>query len=376
MSAETSRRIAAAAARVDAGWALLSGADSVCYASGHVVPIETGVSPFSGGPSLALVGPDGAVRLVVSNLEAASAEASSADQVFSHVGFSAAEPEPYVDHFTAAVAAAFDAALVSGRIAVEPQTLPWTVAEQLRRRGVEIVDGTTEFARARMVKTDEELTCLRESARMAAIAQRTAVDFARPGMTELELFALIRLAVETAAGERVAFAGDLLTGIPRTSGVAGWATTRRIEPGDIVLADLAPRIGGYWSDSCNTFVLGTATSGLARLHELAARALQAGIRVAAPGVPAGVVDHAVRSVIADAGYEYGHHTGHGIGTSVHEFPRIIPGESAPLEEGMVILLEPGVYDPDIGGVRLEWMFEVRPEGLVRLTDFDHGLQAG
>ena len=260
-------------------------------------------------------------------------------------------------------------------MAIEPQTLPATVADELRRRGVELVDGTGEFARARMIKTGDELTRLRESGRLAALAQRTAVQAAEPGMSELELFSRIRLAVESEAGERVAFAGDLLSGIERTSGIAGWATTRRIEAGDPVLADLAPRVDGYWSDSCNTFVVGRASAGMGRLHTLALSALRAGIDAAAPGVPVAVVDRAVRSVIADGGYSYGHHTGHSIGTSVHEFPRIIPGEPTQLEEGMVILLEPGVYDPAIGGVRLEWMFEVGRDGLICLTDFEHRLEA-
>ncbi|MCY7411682.1 MAG: Xaa-Pro peptidase family protein [Salinibacterium sp.] len=373
MSTGTSIRVADGAARLGAGWSILSGSDSVGAVSGHVVPIETGFSPFGGGPTLAIVGPGGEIAIVASNLESTGAETSAAERVHKYVGFSADRPESYLSHYLAAVADALDASGVEGRVAVEPSTLPWLVADLLRERGSDLIDASREFAFALMVKTEAQLERLRHSAKLAALAQRTAIGAAEVGISELELFAAVRGAVEEAAGQRVAFAGDVLTGVERTSGVAGWPSARRITLGDMVLVDLAPRVDGYWSDSCNTFVVGRATGEFARMHELASSALRAGIDVARPGVPVNEIDHAVRSVVAAAGFHYPHHTGHGIGTSVHEFPRIIPGETTPLEAGMVILLEPGVYQPGIGGVRLEWMFEVTEGGLVRLTDFEHDL---
>ncbi len=374
MSTPNSRRIQAAAGELNAGWALLSSAESVTYSSGHIVPIETGSSPFAGGASLVIVGPDGVMDAVVSNLEAASAASSGVERVHDYVGFSAGQPENYLEHYLRAFQHALDASGAGGRVAVESASVPWKIAQILEARGIELVDGSKVFARARMIKSETELVKLRESARLAALAQQTAIAAAEVGMTELELFSLVRGAVELDAGERVAFAGDLLSGAERTSGVGGWATARKIERGDMILADLAPRVGGYWSDSANTFVLGRAGREFGRMHDLAQRALQAGIAAARPGVPVNIVDHAVRSVIAAEGFEYGHHTGHGIGTSVHEFPRIIPGETTPLEQGMVILLEPGVYQQGVGGVRLEWMFEVGEAGLIRITDFEHDLQ--
>ncbi len=373
MPSETSLRIAAAASRLDAAWSILSGADSVCYSTGHVVPIETGASPFAGGPTLVIVGPDGATHVVATDLEAESARGSSADRVIEYVGFSSDAPEPYLDHYIAAVSAAIEAVGLRDRAAVEVDTLPWSVSDLLRGRGITTVDGREEFARARMIKTEGELKKLRESARLAALAQRSAAELVEPGVTELELFSRVRSVVESAAGERVAFAGDLLSGVERTSGIAGWPTNRRIEYGDMILTDLAPRVEGYWADSCNTFMVGRPTREFARLHALAGRALQAGIEAAVPGIPMSELDRQVRSVVQAEGYQYPHHTGHSIGTSVHEFPRIIPGEATLLQEGMVILLEPGVYEPGVGGVRLEWMFEVAGRGLVRLTAFNHVL---
>ena len=375
MPSETSLRIASAAGRLDAGWAVLSGADSVCYATGHAVPIETGASPFAGGPTLVIVGPDGTMHAVASNIEADAVSTSDVDYLTEYVGFSAGPREPYLQHYLEAVSAAIDATAMMDRAAVEPDSLPWPVAELLRERGIALVDGSGEFDHARMIKTSGQLEKLRESARIASLAQRKAVEIAAPGLTELELFSEIRRVVEAEAGERTAMAGDLLSGVDRTSRVAGWATRRPIESGDMIIADLAPRVSGYWADSCNTFVVGRASKDFARLYDLAARALQIGIDVALPGTPASVVDNAIRSVIAAEGFVFGHHAGHGIGTSVHEFPRIIPGEETPLEAGMGILLEPGGYQPGVGGVRREWMFEVTATGLVRLTDFEQSLES-
>lgn len=369
MTAAAAVRIAESADRAGAAWTLLSGADSVCWASGHVVPIETGPSPFAGGPSLALVGPGAEVVLVVTNLEAPGAHASRADRVVDYVGFSAGDPEPLLTNYLAAVRAALNEAGVGSLLAVEEGSLPASVAEILRATGIRTVDVSRELAVTRAVKTPDELVLLRESARVASVAHRRVVEAAREGMSELALFAELRLAAETEAGERVPFAGDLISGVERTAAIGGWPSTRVLGDGDPVIADLAPRVSGYWADSCNTFVVGRASDGLRRMHAAVRAALDAGIAVAGPGVPANELDAAVRRSLAGAEFSYPHHTGHGIGTSVHEYPRLIPGETAQLREGMVILLEPGAYQPGIGGVRLEWMFEVTADGVTPLTDF-------
>ncbi|MGC5223549.1 M24 family metallopeptidase [Micromonospora sp. DT81.3] len=179
---------------------------------------------------------------------------------------------------------------------------------------------------------------------------------------------MVRSAVEAEAGERVAIAGDLLSGPDRTAGVGGWPTSRRIAENDPVIFDFAPRINGYWADSCNTFTVGGGAPKIQRLRRLVLTALQAGIETAVPGASVADIDRSVRKVLREHGYDYPHHTGHSIGTSVHEFPRIIPGEPARLEPGMVILLEPGAYESGTGGVRLETMLHITDSGSVQLTD--------
>ena len=114
--------------------------------------------------------------------------------------------------------------------------------------------------RQRMTKTVEEIEALRRSARVAAAGQKRLVDCLRVGISELQLFSDLRAAMEGAANERVAVAGDLLSGRRRTAEVWGWPSPRTIESGDAVLADLAPRVGAYWGDSCAIVVLARPTT--------------------------------------------------------------------------------------------------------------------
>jgi Xaa-Pro aminopeptidase len=254
-------------------------------------------------------------------------------------------------------------------VLVQPDSLTAPVAELLRERGHRLVDATDALRTARKVKTAEELAALRRCAALTSAAQRRARAAARPGRTELEAFADVRAVWDGDLGHRCEVTGDFVSGVERTAGVVGWATDRVLREGDPVIADLAPRLDGYWGDSAATFVLGEPTARLRSMHAAVRRALDAGLAALRPGVTAGALDEVVRSVLARDGHTYPHHTGHSVGTASHEFPTISPGVDVPLEEDMVVLLEPGAYDPEAGGVRLEWMVRVRADGAEVMSDF-------
>ena len=374
MPTDTSLRLAAELGSTNATWAVLTSADAVAYATAHPVPIEAGTSPFAGGPDLALVDREGRTALVVPNIEAPQAAGALADAVFEYTGFDIEVATDVHASYRAAVDAALEWLSPRGPAAIDPATLPLTVDSLVRQHTTTAIDGRRVLDRARKIKTEREQQLLRESAGLAALAQRTATSTATEGMAELDLFTAIRGAVEANSGARDAFIADLVTGVDRTSQVSGGPTSRRLEAGDPVIADLAPRVQGYWADSCNTFTVGAASDGLRRLHDLVTGALAAAVESAGPGVPVGEIDATVRRILAEHDLGYPHHTGHSIGTSVHEWPRVIPGETEPLEEGMVILLEPGAYTPGVGGVRLERMYAVGPSGLEALTDFPQQLE--
>jgi len=256
---------------------------------------------------------------------------------------------------------------VSGSIAVEPATIPAVIDAMLppeRKSGF-----ATALRRQRMTKTAEEVVALRRSAEVVAAGQRRLVECLRPGISELQLFSELRAGMEDAAGERVAVAGDLLSGRKRTSAVWGWPSVRTIEVGDAVLADLAPRVGAYWGDSCATVVVGTAVKAQINLFNAARGALELAVSELRPGITAAAAHRMIHNSVRQAGFDYRHHTGHSIGTAVHEHPRLAENEMEMLRAGMVLMVEPGAYNPGVGGARAEWMLHLTETGCEPLAPF-------
>lgn len=147
---------------------------------------------------------------------------------------------------------------------------------------------------------------------------------------------------------------------------------RRIGPGDPVVVDFGAVFEGYRSDMTRTFSVGRRPVGeLATVFERVTEAQVRGVEAVRPGVAAGAVDRACREVIEAAGWgeRFEHGTGHGVGLDIHEAPAVGPGSPAILEPGIVVTVEPGVYLPDIGGVRIEDTLVVTEDGRRPLTLF-------
>jgi Xaa-Pro dipeptidase len=357
-------RVVAALAESGADWAVLSSADSIAYALGYAPPIEAGASPFAAGPVLALVGRNGAAGLLLSE---GGQDIPREGEVFRYNGYGRTHGTPAEAAFREAFTSMSRKLGVGGRIATEPVTHPAAI-EPLLPPG-ERSDLAPALRRQRMTKTPDEITALRRCAEVAAVGQRRMMESLRQGITELRLFAEIRTAMEAAAGARIAVAGDLVSGRERTAAIGGWPDNRRIGRGDAVISDLAPRVDGYWGDSCATVVLGAPTKPQTRLFDAAHTALQCAIAELRPGLSAQAAHQMIRAVVRGAGFDYPHHTGHSIGTAPHEHPRICEDETAVLRAGMVLMIEPGAYDPAIGGARTEWMLHLTETGCVPLAPF-------
>jgi Xaa-Pro aminopeptidase len=217
-------------------------------------------------------------------------------------------------------------------------------------------------------------------ARAAAIADE-ALARVRPllarGPTEAELAleldaAMRRLGAEDRAFETIVAAG------PNAAKPHHRPGPRRIERGDVVVVDFGACFDGYRSDMTRTFVVGGRTDPeLERILELVASSQQAGVDAVAPGAPAATVDGACRDQIAAAGYgeAFDHGTGHGVGLEVHEAPVVGPRTDERLREGMVVTVEPGVYLPGRGGVRIEDTLVVTEEGARVVTRFPKDVAA-
>lgn len=378
MRDERALRVAQAARNVGADWALLTSPDAVGYAAQHWGIIETGPSPFAGGPNLAFVSADEAdeIALVVNTLEQADAESSAADRVFPYVGIALGEMRPVEDRYRIAVREAVAALGIAGVVAVEAQSLTALVADVLSEAGATTVLIDRELDRARMVKTPAEIERLRYCAHLADVGQAAVLEAAKPGRTELEIWADVRLAMELDRGERMPVAGDLTSGVASTAAISGWPTDRVVQEGDPILCDLAPRAHGYWGDSCNAIVVGEPTEAYLKLHRTTLQSIDVIRETLRPGISAADFDRGVREVFERAGLNNPIHLGHCIGTGVHEWPRIVPGQDATIEANMVLMLEPGAYDPACGGVRLEWMYLVTETGNEVLNTFRHVMHPG
>jgi Xaa-Pro aminopeptidase len=340
--------------------ALLSSPFSVDWASGHESAIETGPNPFAGGPSLLLVEP-GRATLLYPDCESPDLTALG----LAGIAYPSYTPAGPLDPAKAWLDQAHE--LLAGKdrksLGVEFAGLTAPLAAQLP--GARAIDGALRPLRA--VKTPRELTAIRAALALCDQAQALLPALVRPGRTELEIWGDLRAALETRAGRRLPLLADFVSG-PRTGDIGGPPTNRVVATGEWVLADIVPRLGNYWGDICGVIPAGEPTARFSELKKIAGDALDFAISLIRPGAVADDIDRQVRAFIAARGHTpYPHHTGHGIGVCYHEAPRIVAGDDTALAPGMVIALEPGVYFPGEGGVRLEDVVLVTPNGGEVLT---------
>jgi Xaa-Pro aminopeptidase len=223
--------------------------------------------------------------------------------------------------------------------------------------------GSTELVRAsqtvealREVKDAGEVALLRLAceAADAALTDLVAGGGLRPGRTEREVGRELEALMLDHGADGVSFETIVATGA--NSAIPHHRPTDAVlAAGDFVKIDFGALVGGYHSDMTRTFVLGKAADWQREIYDLVSAAQQAGRAALRPGASLADVDGAARGVIADAGHgeHFGHGLGHGVGLQIHEAPGINASAAGTLLAGSVVTVEPGVYLPDRGGVRIE-----------------------
>jgi Xaa-Pro aminopeptidase len=196
---------------------------------------------------------------------------------------------------------------------------------------------------------------------------RPHVQRCRPGAREIDVWVAIHSAIQREAGCRVPLGNDCVAGT-RLANIGGWPLAHALRPGDSLIVDLSTLLHGYWSDSCATYVADEPPTQLLEMHAVVGEALALGASLLRPGAVVSDIDRGLRQFIADTGYPvYPHHSGHAVGVSGHEAPRIVPYNDETLRPNMVIMLEPGIYLPGQMGVRLEDAFLITETGAEQLT---------
>lgn len=224
----------------------------------------------------------------------------------------------------------------------------------------------------RRTKDDDELALIRCAVAATECAYRAAFDALRPGMTEVELFAVIQSAVAAAAGEVTGEMGnDFQFGSP-----GGPPRRRAGQAGEIAVLDLGVVLRGYNSDLSRSFVVGRKPTELQQAAwERIDQTFQALESMVRPGVRCQqLFDFAVEMLDGYHGWKFRHHLGHGIGLSPHESPRLNPNWDDTLEIGDVFTMEPGLYADELSaGLRIEQDYALTESGLIRLSEFSSAL---
>jgi Xaa-Pro aminopeptidase len=209
-------------------------------------------------------------------------------------------------------------------------------------------------ARLREIKDAEELQRMRSAAAMGCMIFDHILGFLQPGMAETAVAAELEHTARLAGAEAMSFS-PIVTGGVRTSMPHGRPSSAKLPRRGFVTLDFGVILEGYCSDMTRTVHLGPATAAERHAYDAVLEAQEAGLAAARAGVTAGDVDEAARSVLRRAKLDkwFTHGTGHGVGLEIHEAPRLAAKQTQPLEAGMVVTIEPGIYMPGKFGLRIE-----------------------
>jgi len=258
----------------------------------------------------------------------------------------------------AAFSGAAEAAGIAGQqVGVEPRSLRVLELRLLENAAptASFVTGESSVAALRMIKDESELAMMQKATDIAQRALQDTLPSVRPGVTEREMAALlIQNMLRNGSDGELPFQPIVAFG-PNSANPHSVPTDNVLKEGDLALFDWGANYRGYFSDLTRTFAVGDVEPELIKVAEVVKQANQAGCRLARPGISAGSIDQAARGVIEEAGYGefFIHRTGHGLGVEVHEEPYIRGDNERLLADGMTFTVEPGIYLPNRGGVRIE-----------------------
>ncbi|MEY2589190.1 MAG: hypothetical protein QOJ67_1174 [Acidimicrobiaceae bacterium] len=320
---------------------------------------------FTGSAAMVVVTPDSLLLVTDGRYRDQATEQLQAAGVDASVSIGLTAEEQY---------RVLDGAASGLRLGLEAHVVTWAqqraMVERWFRNAAELVATEGVVEALRLVKDDGEVARIEAAATIATDALRGLLPrlFERPTENDfgLELdTAIRRLGAEGTSFETIVAAGP--NGAKPHHRAAG--SSRRIEEGDLVVVDYGALVDGYCSDMTRTFCIGEPSPVQRRMLDVVTAAQAAGVAVVAAGAETKAVDDACRALIGEAGWAeaFSHGTGHGVGLEIHEDPRVSWSTTATLAPGHVVTVEPGVYLPEHGGVRIEDTVVVTQDGCRPLT---------
>ena len=263
------------------------------------------------------------------------------------------------------------------RLGIESDHITFGLAQAIKAtvESIELVGQSGLVESLRSCKDADELNILRRAVALAESAFLQVRSEMKPDWTELQVAWRLEQAVREGGGEKLGFPAIVAVG--SASALPHYQSgRRRLGEHPLLLIDWGAKLDGYTSDLTRTIALGEISAELRQVHAIVVAAHDAAIATIRPGVAFETVDAAARSVIDAAGYgpRFSHGLGHGIGLEIHEFPRFAAGQTGTLQAGMVVTVEPGIYLPGVGGVRVEDDCLVTADGCEVLSTLPTGLE--
>ena len=252
----------------------------------------------------------------------------------------------------------------------EANQVRYSTYQNLKERLVakELVPLGSELADLRRIKTAEEIALHRQAEHIGDIAFEEILKELKPGVTELEVAAKLEYIMKMNGADKLSFESIVASGV-NSSKPHAEPGHKKIESGDFVTMDFGCVYNGYCSDMTRTVVVGKASNKQKEIYNTVLAAQLAVLDMLKPGLKGKEYDKVARDVIYGAGYEgyFGHGLGHSVGLEIHENPRFSMTEEDIVEAGMIMTVEPGIYIPDFGGVRIEDMVVLTETGYENLT---------
>jgi len=248
--------------------------------------------------------------------------------------------------------------------------------DSLSKKGLALKPVRDLVGRLRIVKDEREKVAIKEAVRRAESAFLEVKPYIKKGVRENEIARMLEERLKRKGCKTLPFAIIVASG--RNSAMPhARPSEKKLNAGDLVVIDWGGEAEGYFSDMTRTLLVKGADIGQKKeIYGIVLEANKKAVSTVSPGANGREIDNSARDVIKKAGYAefFGHGTGHGIGLQVHELPHITWNRKEPIKEGMVFTIEPGIYVPEVGGVRIEDMVFVKPEGAEVLTKLSRKLE--
>lgn len=273
--------------------------------------------------------------------------------------------------------AAGAAGIAGGTVGVEPTRMRLLEYRYLTDAAptARFLHADDSLAELRMRKDANEIAAMRTAVDIAQRALQATLPFIDVGVTEKQIAAELTAQLLRAGSEPESPFSPIVSGGPNSANPHATPSDRPLQPGDLLVIDWGAIYEGYVSDLTRTFAIGPVEAEFTQIARIVAQANAAGRQAAGPEIAAEEVDHAARRVINDAGYGayFIHRTGHGLGMEGHEPPYMRSGNTLPLQAGMTFTVEPGIYIPGRGGVRIEDDVVITAHGAESLSDLPREL---